>query len=103
MVVEGESGGPRDLRFAAGHSVRNGLPWDAALRAVTLNPATAFGLADRYGSLEAGKVADLVIWSGDPFEFSSRPEHVLIDGRDQPLENRMTRLLERYRTLPPRY
>jgi imidazolonepropionase-like amidohydrolase len=103
ILVEGESGGPRDLRFAAGHAVRNGLSWDNALKAVTLVPATAFGVANRYGSLEPGKVADVVVWSGDPFEFSSRAEHVIIGGRDIPLTSRMTELLERYRQLPPNY
>jgi imidazolonepropionase-like amidohydrolase len=103
IVVEGETGGPRDLRFAAGHAVRNGLAWDDALRAVTLNPATAFGVANRYGSLEPGKVANVVVWSGDPFEFSSRAEHVIIEGQEVPLTSRMTELLERYRHLPPSY
>ena len=103
ILVEGETGGPRDLRFAAGYAVRNGLKWDDALRAVTLTPATAFGVAQRYGSLEPGKVADVVVWSGDPFEFSSRAEHVIIEGRDIPLVSRMTELLERYRHLPPSY
>jgi len=42
-----------------------------------------------------------VVWSGDPFEFSSRAEHVFIRGRDVPLTNRQTELRERYRTLPP--
>jgi imidazolonepropionase-like amidohydrolase len=103
MIVEGESGGPRDLRFAAGHSVRNGMKWDDALRAVTLAPATAFGMGDSFGSIEAGKVANVVIWSGDPFEYSSKPEHVFIAGVDVPMTSRMTELLARYRTLPPSY
>lgn len=103
IVVEGESGGPRNLRFAAGHAVRNGLSWDDALRAVTLNPARAFGVAQRFGSLEPGRVANVVVWSGDPFEFSSRAEHVFIEGREIPLTSRMTELLERYRHLPPSY
>jgi len=103
IIVEGETGGPRDLRFAAGFAVRNGLTWDAALRAITLEPAAALGLADRYGSLEVGKVANVVVWSGDPFEFSSRPEHVFIKGAEVPLTSRMTELFNRYRTLPPSY
>ncbi len=102
MVVENEEGGPRDLRFAAGHAVRDGLPWEDALRAVTLAPALAFGLSG-YGSLEKGKVANLVVWSGDPFEFDTAPEHVLIRGREIPLVSRQTELRERYRTLPPNY
>lgn len=103
IVVEGETGGPRDLRFAAGHSVRNGLKWEDALKGVTLIPATAFGMADRYGSLEAGKVANVVIWTGDPFEYSSKAEHVFIEGNDIPLTSRMTELFNRYKTLPPSY
>lgn len=103
IIVEGESGGPRDLRFAAGHAVRNGLEWEDALRGVTLVPAAAFGASDRYGSLEPGKVANVVVWSGDPFEFASRAEHIIIEGKEVPLTSRMTELLERYRTLPPVY
>jgi imidazolonepropionase-like amidohydrolase len=93
----------RNLRFAAGNAVRNGLDWNAALRAVTLGPAEAAGVADRYGSLERGKVANLVLWSGDPFEFSSRAEHVFIRGREVPRVSRQTELRERYRKLPPAY
>lgn len=90
----------RNLAFDAGNAVRFGLPWDVALRAVTLEPARAFGIDDRYGSLEAGKVADVVVWSGDPFELSSAPETVIIRGRVMPDRSRQRELLERYRTLP---
>jgi imidazolonepropionase-like amidohydrolase len=93
----------RNLRQAAGNEVRNGMSWDEALRSVTLSTAEAALVADRYGSLDAGKVANVVVWSGDPFEFSSRAEHVFIRGREVPLTNRQTELLERYRSLPPRY
>jgi imidazolonepropionase-like amidohydrolase len=91
----------RDLRTAAGNEVRNGMSWDDALRSVTLAPATALGIEERAGSLDVGKAANVVVWSGDPFEFSSRAEHVFIRGRDVPLTNRQTELRERYRTLPP--
>lgn len=94
---------PGNLREVAGNAVREGLPWDAALRAVTLAPSQAFGVGDRYGSIEPGKVADVVVWSGDPFELSTQAERVFIRGREQPLESRMTELLRRYRTLPPSY
>ena len=93
----------RNLRQAAGNEVRNGMSWDEALRSVTLSTAEAAGVADRYGSLEVGKVANVVVWSGDPLEFSSRAEHLFIRGRDIPLVSRQTELLERYRTLPPKY
>jgi len=91
----------RDLRTAAGNEVRNGMSWDDALRSVTLAPATVLGIDQRAGSLEPGKAANVVVWSGDPFEFSSRAEHVFIRGVDVPLTNRQTELRERYRTLPP--
>jgi imidazolonepropionase-like amidohydrolase len=91
----------RDLRTAAGNEVRNGMSWDDALRSVTLAPATALGLDGRTGSLETGKTANLVVWSGDPLEFSSRAEHVFIRGKEVPLTNRQTELLQRYRHLPP--
>ncbi|HXE58192.1 MAG TPA: amidohydrolase family protein [Gemmatimonadales bacterium] len=91
----------RTLRHAAGEAVRNGMAWDDALAAITLHPARAFGVADRYGSLEPGKVANVVVWSGDPFEFASRAERVYIRGEEIPLKSRQTELLERYRTVPP--
>ncbi len=103
VIIEGESGGPRNLRWAAGHAVRFGMSWDGALAAITLNGAKAMGADDRYGSLEVGKVADLVIWSGDPLDYSSRAEHVFIGGVEIPKTSRQTELLERYRTLPPSY
>lgn len=102
VLYEGGDGGPRNLRFAAGHAVRNGLPWEAALEAITLAPARAFGAGTTMGSLAAGRMADVVVWSGDPFEFSTRPEHVFIGGEEIPATSRQTELLERYRTLPPK-
>jgi len=102
-LMETATENTRDLRQQAGNAVANGMTWDQALRAVTLTPAEIFGVADRYGSIEAGKVANLVLWSGDPFEFSTGVEHVYIRGREIPLRSRQTELLERYRTLPPKY
>ena len=102
IIIEGETGGPRNLRWAAGHAVRFGMAWDTALAAVTLNPAKALGVEDRYGSLEPGKVADVVVWSGDPLDFSSHADHVYIRGVEVPAKSRQTELLERYRTLPPK-
>ena len=103
VLAQNDDSRDRDLRFAAGNAVRNGMTWDQALRAVTLSPAEALGVNERWGSLDAGKAADVVVWSGDPFEFSSRAEHVIIRGVEMPLTSRMTELLDRYRTLPPKY
>jgi imidazolonepropionase-like amidohydrolase len=102
-LMETTTENTRDLRQQAGNAVASGMTWDQALRAVTLTPAEILGVADRYGSLDAGKVANVVVWSGDPFDFATGVEHVFIRGRDIPLRSRQTELLERYKTLPPKY
>ena len=102
-LLETDTHNARDLRQQAGNAVSYGMAWDQALRAVTLSPAEIFGVGDRYGSLDAGKVANVVVWSGDPFEFTTAVEHVLIRGREIPLKSRQTELFERYKTLPPKY
>ena len=102
-LLETDTHKSRNLRQQAGNAVAYGMAWDQALRAVTLSPAEIFGVADRYGSLEPGKVANLVVWSGDPFEFTTGVEHVLIRGKEIPLKSRQTELLERYKKLPPSY
>lgn len=100
ILAGADGGGERNLRYMAGNAVRNGMTWDDALRAITAEPAAALGLGDR-GSLEAGKVANVVVWSGDPFEFSSRAERVYIRGAETSLRTRETELRDKYRTLPP--
>ncbi|MFN3959713.1 MAG: amidohydrolase family protein [Parvularculaceae bacterium] len=94
--------GSHNLRLLpqlAGNAVANGLPYAAALAALTINPARIYGVAARHGSVEVGKVGDLVVWSGDPLETSSRPDAVFIDGRATSLTTRQTRLRDRYRDL----
>ena len=93
----------RNVRFEAGNAVAYGMDWNAALRAITLTPAETFGVADRVGSLAAGKVADVVIWSGDPLEFASQPERVFVRGQEHRQPSRQDLLQERYKTLPPNY
>lgn len=85
-----------ELRLLAGIAVANGLPWDAALEAVTSGAARIWGLADHVGMLAPGRNADLVIWSGDPLEATTAPIAVLVDGERVPLETRQTRLRDRY-------
>ncbi len=94
-----DSHNSRNLKQIAGNAVSHGLPHDAALRAVTLAPAQLWGIADRYGSIEPGKDADLVIWSGDPFELSTIVDRVFIRGLEMPKDTRQTELLRRYRTI----
>src|SRR6185503_12493264 len=93
----------RNIRQEAGNAVAYGLPWAEALRAVTLAPAEIFGAADRVGSLQPGREANVVIWSGDPFELSTTPEHVYVRGREYTAPTRQDLLEQRYKTLPPEY
>ncbi|HBG01820.1 MAG TPA: amidohydrolase [Firmicutes bacterium] len=69
------------LPTAAGYAVKAGLPREEALKAITINPARVLGIDDRYGSLEVGKMADLVLWNGDPLEIQSEVERVFIHGQ----------------------
>jgi imidazolonepropionase-like amidohydrolase len=93
----------RNIRYEAGNAVSYGMSWDAALRAITLTPAETFGVADRVGSLAPGKLADVVVWSGDPFEFASQAERVFVRGVQQTGPSRQDLLENRYKTLPPTY
>lgn len=90
----------RNLKQEAGNAVAYGMTWDDALRAVTLAPAEVFGVADRVGSLQPGREGNVVVWSGDPFEFSTRVEHVFVRGREYNDKTRQDMLMERYKTLP---
>jgi imidazolonepropionase-like amidohydrolase len=90
----------RNLKQEAGNAVAYGMAWDNALRAVTLAPAEIFGVADRVGSLQPGREGNVVVWSGDPFEFTTRVEHVFVRGREYHDKTRQDELMERYRNLP---
>jgi imidazolonepropionase-like amidohydrolase len=89
----------RNIRQEAGNAIAYGLDRDAALRAVTLEPARVWGVADRVGSLEIGKDADVVVWSGDPFELTTNVERVFIKGIEISKDTRQRQLLERYRVI----
>ena len=93
----------RNLRYEAGNAVAYGMSWDDALRAITLTPAEILGVSDRVGSLSIGKSANLVIWSGDPFEYATIPERVFVAGKDTRIMTRQDQLTARYRTLPVKY
>jgi len=91
----------RNVRFEAGNAVAFGLPWDAALRAVTLTPAEVFGVADKVGSLQPGRDANVVVWSGDPFELMTKAEAVYVRGQMVLRPSRQDLLMQKYRRLPP--
>jgi imidazolonepropionase-like amidohydrolase len=105
--MSGDAHNARNIKQAAGNAVAYGLPWDAALAAVTSVPARIWGLADRYGTLEPGKDADVVIWDGDPLELTTFADAVFIRGKEMPMRSRQTELRDRYKNLggplPPAY
>lgn len=76
-----------------------GVSWGEALAMITSRPAQIVGMGDRLGSLSRGLAADVVLWSGDPLELSSKAERVWIDGVEQPLDTRQSKLRDRYRDL----
>ena len=92
----GESHNARKNRQLAGNAVANGLPWEDGLAGMTRVPAESFGVGDRLGSIAPGKLADLVLWSGDPLDVSSTAEQVWLGGRAMPMRSRQTELRDRY-------
>jgi len=98
----GDSHLARKLRQLAGNAVANGLPWEDGLAGLTRVPAETLGVGDRIGSIAPGKLADLVLWSGDPLEVSSIAQQVWLGGNPVPMRSRQTDLRDRYlRTDPP--
>jgi imidazolonepropionase-like amidohydrolase len=89
----------RNLPYAAGYAVAYGLPYDEALKSITLNPAEIFGVADKLGSLDAGKTANVVIANGDPLDVKTDVKQVYIDGIAVPMVTRQTRLRDEYTPL----
>ena len=96
IAVLGDTHNVRNARQEAGIAASYGLPRDAAIAAVTQVIAEAYGMQESHGSLHAGKIANLVVWSGDPLELSSWPEAVIIRGAKIPLISRQSELRDRY-------
>jgi imidazolonepropionase-like amidohydrolase len=86
----------RNLPYAAGYATAFGLPHDEALKAITLNPAEIWGVADQLGSLDVGKTANVVVADGDPLDVKSDVKRVFIAGREVPMTSRQTVLRDRY-------
>ena len=91
-----DSHNARNLPYAAGYAVAFGLPYDEALKAVTLNPAEIFGVASELGSLDVGKQANVVVANGDPLDLKTEVKQVYIGGRASSMENKQTRLRDQY-------
>ena len=90
----------RNVAYNAALATAYGLEPDAALKAITIWPAEIWGVADRYGSIEVGKVANLMVTTGDPLDVRSVPRHVFIRGREVALTDRHTRLYEQFKARP---
>lgn len=86
----------RNIPYQAATAVAFGLPYDEALKALTINPAQIWGAGDLLGSVEKGKVADLIVTDGDPLEIQTHVKHLFINGNEVSLENKQTRLYQRY-------
>jgi len=86
----------RNLPYQAATAVAFGLPYQEALKAITINPAQIWGHGNDLGSVETGKFADLLVTDGDPLEIQTQVKHVFIKGKEVPLVNKQTRLEEKY-------
>jgi imidazolonepropionase-like amidohydrolase len=86
----------RNLPYAAGYAVGFGLPYEEALKAITINPAQMWGVDQQLGSLDVGKMANVVVANGDPLDVKTDVKHVFIAGEEIPLVNKQTELRDRY-------
>lgn len=86
----------RKQRQLAGNAVAHGLPWEDGLAGLTQVPAEVLGVGDKLGSIAPGKLADLVLWEGDPLDVAHYAEQVWLGGRAIPMRSRQTELRDRY-------
>lgn len=98
----GGSANARHVPYHAALAVGYGLPKDAAMRALTIWPAEMFGAADRIGTIEAGKLANLFVATGDPLDIRTQVSELFIKGRRVPMDDRHSRLYEKYNARPER-
>jgi imidazolonepropionase-like amidohydrolase len=90
----------RNVPFEAAQAAAFGLPSEEALRAVTINAAEIFGVADQVGSIEKGKIADLILTDGDPLETRTEIKRIFIAGRETSMQSRHTREYEKWSRRP---
>jgi len=90
----------RRLPYQAANAVAYGLPYDEALKAVTLYPAQILGLADQLGTIEPGKMADIIVTNGDPLAIPTEVRYLFINGELTSTDNKQLQLYEKYRKRP---
>jgi imidazolonepropionase-like amidohydrolase len=95
-----DSSDSRNLPYEIGNAVSYGLGHDDAIKAITVNPARIFGLDKQLGTLEAGKLANLIVTTGDPLEIQTQVKYLFINGRPTSLDNRHLNLYEKWRSRP---
>ena len=91
-----DSHNARNLPYAAGYATAFGLPHDEALKAITLNPAQMWGVDKDLGSLDVGKMGNVVVANGDPLDVKTDVKHVFIEGEEIPLVSKQTELRDQY-------
>lgn len=87
---------PRRIRQSAGMAVANGLPYEEAIKAITIKPAKLFGLEKQFAKLAEKENATFILWNADPLEPLSHPERIWINGKEQNLDNRQKMLARKY-------
>jgi imidazolonepropionase-like amidohydrolase len=92
----------RTLPYEAANAVGYGLPHDEALKAITINSAEILGVGDQLGTIEAGKIANIIVTNGDPLEIQTQIEHLIINGMVASADNKHKSLYEKYRARPER-
>ncbi len=100
QTEDGGEGNSRNLPYNAALATAYGLDPDEALRSVTINPAKIWGVADKLGSIETGKVANVFVTTGDPLDVRTVVKHVFIRGVLMPWDDRHTKLYEKFRARP---
>jgi imidazolonepropionase-like amidohydrolase len=90
----------RRLGQNAANAVAHGLPWEEAMKSVTIYPAQIFGVADKVGTLETGKIANVIVTDGDPLELTTDVKYLFINGLPASTDNRHKRLFEKYSNRP---
>ncbi len=94
--------GARTIPYEAGQAAAFGLSEDDAMKALTLWPAEILGVDKQLGSIETGKIANVIVTDGSPLALNTNVKHVIISGRDVSLENRHLALYDKYRGRPAR-
>src|SRR5437867_8705890 len=99
-IQSSDSHNARNLPYHAATCAAFGLPKDVALKSITIFPAEIFGIADRIGSLEVGKIANVIVTNGDPLEIVTQVKKVFIGGEDIPMDTYQTLLYEKFLKRP---